>query len=1255
MEPADFAQFNADAAQLFLKEFPTDIRRRGEELFAGEAARDLRCVQAGAEFVADVQGETLLQTTLRYDPESKSWWEECSCPVGGGCEHAYAAMKALLSEHSAASVRNLSAGGKVVRRVVPAAAPGLLARNAAGALGRELSRAEGEFVRKIEERFTKLRDKPHLTGDDLLSFGFKFTAPNSWEKLDAWPAAPKDEAEFWLYVALAVEERGLAWPEFLRPVTDLREVTERLTVWRRRRSVDRWRSLLNNLQLGPGEDSKSDDEVELRLRLTELEGLVEFRKPGALDWSSIKPGRFKDFDEKNADQLTPEVALLWQPLAQRARYGHAINLVWHDAQTRRMLNRFLRLPALQPFIVGENGEALLRPELPLRWELTSATSDDDDYHLRLRQGDGSPVPRFLFTLPGRPTLYVTTTAIFSGPPVEDRALDPTVETPIPAPALETATGVRFLQHLAVPLPARLAERVRVVPLLARLQAELRTISFGSDTEYVVLDVTASAPEGEHVERWNGTAWAEIKEGDRSPAVTPTAAANDLVAAAAPKATEAAEAEAPLTREPLVTYDRSTLGDVPRLLEPAGFKWDFARQRWLLRVTAKFPDQFMSWLASLPPQVVLDLHGELASFQNATVAGQVRLDVAEAGMDWFDLKVILDVSDTQLTAEEIKSLLDARGKWVRLGTKGWRKLEFKLSAEEDAQLAKLGLSPHELTSEPQRLHALQLADAAAKSFLGEETFARILRRVAEIRARVTPALPASLKAELRPYQLEGFHFLCYLSANRFGGILADDMGLGKTLQTLAWLAWLKEEARSGPLGLPSTTSALTVEVDSVSAVVAADAVPAKKPKKGKKAAGEAQSTKLKGEITNAPFLVICPKSVTDNWRAETERFMPHLRVRVWSSETIGDLPALAHSADLHVINYNQLRIVGDTLARMNFHAVILDEGQYIKNPSSITAQVTRSLRADHRLVLSGTPIENKLLDLWSLMSFAMPGALGGRNEFAKVFDSKSDPLARQRLAARVRPFLLRRTKTQVAKDLPDRIEEDLFCELEGEQKTLYRAELKRAQAMLLRVNTPAALNKHRFNFLTSLLRLRQICCHPKLAKPDSKGESAKVEALMETLEPLMEEGNKVLVFSQFVEMLELLKAAITERGWSQFFLSGGTENRGDLVRQFQAHDGAGVFLISLKAGGFGLNLTAASYVVLFDPWWNPAVEAQAIDRTHRIGQTQKVIAYRLLIKDSVEEKIRALQRTKSALALDVLGEEKFAQSLSLDDLRFLLAD
>jgi SNF2 family DNA or RNA helicase len=314
-----------------------------------------------------------------------------------------------------------------------------------------------------------------------------------------------------------------------------------------------------------------------------------------------------------------------------------------------------------------------------------------------------------------------------------------------------------------------------------------------------------------------------------------------------------------------------------------------------------------------------------------------------------------------------------------------------------------------------------------------------------------------------------------------------------------------------------------------------------------------------------------------------------------------------------------------------------------------------LRAQHRLALSGTPIENRLSDLWSLMAFAMPGILGSRAQFGRVYDAKEDSLARKRLAARVRPFLLRRTKTQVATDLPDRVEEDLLCEMEGEQKTLYSAELKRAQQMLLKIKTTKSLAEHRFHFLTSLLRLRQICCHPALVNPGTQAPSTKMESLLEQLEPLMEEGEKVLVFSQFVEMLGLLKPAMAQAGWKTFYLAGDTENRADVVREFQECEGSAVFLISLKAGGFGLNLTAASYVVLYDPWWNPAVENQAIDRTHRIGQVNKVIAYRLLIKDSVEEKIRRLQKTKSALADDVLGEEKFSQSLTLEDLQFLFSD
>ena len=494
--------------------------------------------------------------------------------------------------------------------------------------------------------------------------------------------------------------------------------------------------------------------------------------------------------------------------------------------------------------------------------------------------------------------------------------------------------------------------------------------------------------------------------------------------------------------------------------------------------------------------------------------------------------------------------------------------------------------------------------------------------------------------MRPYQVEGFHFLAYLTANHFGGVLADDMGLGKTLQTLAWLAWLRDDGAAAPLSTAEQTAA---------------------PDNAKSSEGPGQAGNGTGGATSPPSiswpsLVLCPKSVMDNWRAEAERFYPSLRVRLWRGEAAAELSAARESADLIVINYAQLRSLSPEIASVQWKAVILDEAQFIKNPDSQTAQTARSLQAEHRLALTGTPIENRLLDLWSIMAFAMPGALGPRAHFLRRFNAKDDPLARRRLATRVRPFLLRRAKAQVAKDLPDRVEEDLHCEMEGEQKALYLAELKRARRLLLGLKTNQQLNEQRFNVLTSLLRLRQICCHPALVNDKLRSaESAKLSALEDLLEPLMEEGHKVLVFSQFVTMLDLLRELVERRQWPHFYLAGDTENRGDLVKSFQAAEGAAVFLISLKAGGFGLNLTAAAYVVLFDPWWNPAVENQAIDRTHRIGQTSKVMAYRLLLRDTIEEKIRGLQKQKAALAGDVFGEERFAQSLTLDDLRFLFSE
>ncbi len=1184
------------AAHDYLEGFYAATRRKGEAYFAQGRVRDLIPKADGTAYSALVKGGQLYEVELIYDPD-EGWSGTCSCPMELDCKHVYAAVKALLAEHNVALVRNLSAGatGRVgaklraptAKGAADAAYPGEFAERVLAALGRPLRAAEKKFLRKLNEVYLRCRAARRITLWDIQELGLSFGG-YGWDTVRIWPSLPESEEEFWLYLANAAAERGVTVPEFLAPVTDLRPVQERLARWRRGQEIERWKQTLGNLQAWAGAEAGGPrGEFDLRLVLLPKAAELEWRRPGQTAFERLKAPQFHQFAhdiKAGRVALPPEADLLWQAFHQRVYYGRAMELKYGDAEAGETLGRLLRLGPLDSRIVSAAGQPLVRATQPLRWEVAPAANEMEDYRLRLAQADGSPAPPLLCALPGTPPLYLTADTAFPGPPIKDGVLDPARETVIPAPALETRGGVEFLEALRVELPPRIQERVRRVPLRVAIRCELRPIYPGSRTEDCVVRAQAEAEDGRHQEVWNGQSWVRMTADERG---------------------------AKSRRDPaILVHDRSALRDVPRWLEPLGLKHDGHSGLLSCRVTKKFPEIFVPWLKALPPDLRVELAGDLASFAQEAVAGRVRLDVTEAEIDWFDLRVVLDVSDTTLTPEEVKLLLNAKGGYVRLGQKGWRRLQFDLTADEDERLARLGLNPHELTAEPQRLHALQLADEAAQKFLPEQQVEQIQRRAGEIKARVTPTLPAAVTAELRPYQLDGFHFLAYLATNRFGGILADDMGLGKTLQTLAWLVWLRDGGNVESTGPPAAP---------------------------------------------LPSLVVCPKSVMDNWHAEAARFTPGLRVKSWSP---GELPSFLGrlgEADLHVLNYSQLRIIGESLAPVPWLAVILDEGQYIKNPSSQTAQVARALRARHRLVLSGTPIENRLLDLWSLMAFTMPGVLGGRHQFAKLFDAKEDPFARRRLAARVRPFLLRRTKAQVAKDLPDRVEEDLYCEIEGEQKTLYRAELKRAQQMLLSVTTQKQLAKERFHFLTSLLRLRQICCHPALVKPDSKAESAKLGALLEQLEPLMDEGQKVLVFSQFVELLALLKPALAARNWPTFYLAGETENRGDLVRQFQAAEGAAVFLISLKAGGFGLNLTAASYVVLFDPWWNPAVENQAIDRTHRIGQENKVMAYRLLIKDSIEEKIRALQKQKKALAEDVLGEEKFAQALTLDDLRFLFAD
>ncbi|HTL58810.1 MAG TPA: DEAD/DEAH box helicase [Candidatus Limnocylindrales bacterium] len=587
----------------------------------------------------------------------------------------------------------------------------------------------------------------------------------------------------------------------------------------------------------------------------------------------------------------------------------------------------------------------------------------------------------------------------------------------------------------------------------------------------------------------------------------------------------------------------------------------------------------------------------------------RLIVKGSGIDWLSVSAEWEQESLKLTAADLQQLQAATGRFVKLPDAGW--VELDSAAVQSAHEAMADMGVDGLVPVAQKVGLEQIAhlDEDGLQRFADSPQAKALReRVKNFRGIPAVGLPDTIQAELRPYQKDGFDFLCHLTQIRLGGILADDMGLGKTIQTLSWLAWLKERNSKNP----------------------------------------------------KPSLVICPASVLHNWRREANRFIPDLKVLVLESGAARhNLRKQIPQHDLIVTNYALLRRDLEELQKFPFRAIILDEAQFIKNPGAQVTQSVKQLKSEHRLALTGTPLENRLLDLWSIVDFIQPSYLGNQEQFAETYEphgenaESAQRIARKRLSAKLRPLLLRRLKKHVAKDLPDRIEQRRDCQLDEAQRKLYLAELRRSREQVMKTVAEKGLNRSKIHVLAALTRLRQICCHPRLVGNDTP--SGKTETLFELLDSLIAEGQKVLVFSQFVQMLELLEQECRQRQIPTHILTGQTKNRQEVVNAFQNDPNASVFLLSLRAAGTGLNLTTASYVVLYDPWWNPAVEAQAIDRSHRIGQTQTVNAYRLISPGTVEEKIWELQQTKAQTIADVLGEEGFARSLSKGDLEYLFAE
>ena len=588
----------------------------------------------------------------------------------------------------------------------------------------------------------------------------------------------------------------------------------------------------------------------------------------------------------------------------------------------------------------------------------------------------------------------------------------------------------------------------------------------------------------------------------------------------------------------------------------------------------------------------------------------RLVVKGSGIDWLAVSAEWEAEGLKLSKADLERLAAATGRFVKLPNSGW--VELDMHAVQGAHEAMAEMGVEGLVAVPQKIgleHVAHLGEDEFTRFVDSPEALLLRERVRDFKGVPAAELPKSLTAELRPYQKDGFDFLAHLVHVKLGGILADDMGLGKTLQTLTWLSWLKERNHKNP----------------------------------------------------KPSLVICPASVLHNWRREAERFTPDMKVLVLESGAARhNLRKQIPQHDIIVTNYALLRRDLEEFQKFAFRAVILDEAQFIKNPGAQVTQSVKQLKCENKIALTGTPLENRLLDLWSIVDFIQPGYLGNQEHFLETYEPKGGAdiegvqrIARKRLSAKLRPLLLRRLKKHVAKDLPDRIEQRRDCPLGEDQRKLYLAELRRSRDQIMQAVAEQGLNKSKMHVLAALTRLRQICCHPSLVGSDTA--SGKTETLFELLDSLVAEGQKVLVFSQFVQMLQILDRECHARNIRTHVLTGQTKDRQQVVSDFQKDTGAGVFLLSLRAAGTGLNLTNASYVVLYDPWWNPAVEAQAIDRSHRIGQTQTVNAYRLIAPGTVEEKIWELQQSKAQTIADVLGEEGFARSLTATDLEYLFSE
>jgi len=578
-----------------------------------------------------------------------------------------------------------------------------------------------------------------------------------------------------------------------------------------------------------------------------------------------------------------------------------------------------------------------------------------------------------------------------------------------------------------------------------------------------------------------------------------------------------------------------------------------------------------------------------TIRDETVTPQMRVS---SGVDWLNLDMTFQSGGAAVREEELRACLEHGRRLVRLEDGTFAPVDPDKVGDVLTRMAEIyatsGAKEKLPLSQAGRVQDLMKMVENAKVSSSAKT---LFSKIEDIDEIPSVAKPRSVKATLRPYQKEGFNWLVFLHEINSGGILADDMGLGKTLQAIALLAWAK------------------------------------------------------GKYKRKLNLVIAPTSVVPNWEREINKFAPGLSTVVWQGPNRQQRASELEKADVMITSYALLRRDDELLHELDLRYVILDEAQHIKNPMSHTARAAKKLRSERRLALTGTPIENRLSELWSIFDFVSPGLLGQLKTFeeriARPID-RGDMETAQRLRATIKPFVMRRVKQDVAEDLPEKIEQEMIVPLADEQAKLYKQILRQVRKSVLSEVEKQGVSRSQIQILAALTRLRQVACDPRLMKlPDTDftaSESGKLGALREIINEAVDGGHRVLVFSQFVEMLTHIRAALDEDDVEYEYLDGSTKDRLERVDRFNEDETVPVFLISLKAGGTGLNLTGADTVIHFDPWWNPAVEDQATDRAHRIGQTKNVNVYKLIAEGTVEEKILQLSAKKRELVSNVLSTE-----------------